>query len=43
MNPGDPPKNTSSPGSTPDNVAVPEALAIVVSSHLVTSYKSNYG
>ena len=33
---GDPPRNTSSPASTPTSVAVPEALAAVVSSYILS-------
>ena len=33
---GEPPKNTSSPASTPTSVAVPEALAAVVSSYTLS-------
>ena len=37
VNTGEPPKLTSSPDSTPTNVAVPEAEAAVVSSYTLLS------
>ena len=37
VNTGDPPRDTSSPDSTPTNVAVPEAEAAVVSSYTLLS------